>query len=189
LDVRHRFSTAASYELPFGQGKQWLGSVGGLGGKLVSGWQINTILTFQGGFPLTPQVGSNRSGDGNSRNPDRPNVNPAFSGPVVLHDPNEWFNPNAFLLPVAGTYGNLGRGTLIGPGLGEVDLSFIKNTQLTERIGLQFRAEGFNVFNHSNFGTPNPIVFQGTVISSSAGLVTATSTTSRQIQFGLKLIF
>ena len=65
----------------------------------------------------------------------------------------------------------------------------MKNTRLSERCNLQFRAEFFNLLNHPNFGTPNPIVFSGAAISPTAGLITSTATTSRQIQFGLKLIF
>ncbi|MGH9786927.1 MAG: carboxypeptidase regulatory-like domain-containing protein, partial [Terriglobia bacterium] len=140
-------------------------------------------------FPFTPMVGSNRSGDGNMRNPDRPSVNPYFQGPVILESPNRWFDPNAFVLPTPGTFGNLGRGVLTGPGLATVDMSLFKTTSLSERTALQFRAEFFNLFNRSNFGAPNAIVFSGGAVSSSAGLITSTTTTSRQIQFGLKLIF
>jgi hypothetical protein len=150
---------------------------------------VNGITTLLSGFPFTPQVGANRSGDGNTRNPDRPDVNPAFTGPVLLRKQTQWFDPTAFSLPTVRTWGNLGRGTLRGPGLETVDISLIKNTSLTERVGLQFRAEAFNALNHTNFGPPNSIVFSGTSISPSAGLITTTATTSRQIQFGLKLLF
>jgi hypothetical protein len=73
--------------------------------------------------------------------------------------------------------------------LGDVDLSLFKNTAVSERANVQFRAEFFNLFNRANFGTPNAILFSNGAISSTAGLITATATTSRQIQFGLKLIF
>jgi hypothetical protein len=141
------------------------------------------------GFPFTPQIGSNQSGDGDTRNPDRPSLNPTFSEPIVLGSPNQWFNPKAFSLPLAGTFGDLGRGVFSGPGLAEVDASLFKTTAITERTNLQFRAEFFNVLNRANFGTPNATVFSNGAISPSAGLITATATTSRQIQFGLKLIF
>ncbi len=189
LNTTHQAHVSAMYELPFGRGKHWLGTASGVRGKLVSGWQLNGIGTFESGFPFTPVIGSNRSGDGDTRNPDRPSFNPSFTGPVLLQSPNKWFNPNAFSLPAAGTYGNMGRGTLTGPGLADVDLSPFKNTAVSERVNVQFRAEFFNALNHTNLGTPNPIVFSGTAISSSAGLITATVTTSRQVQLGLKLIF
>jgi hypothetical protein len=156
---------------------------------LLGGWQLNGITTLLSGFPFTPQIGANRSGDGNTRNPDRPNLNPNFSGPVLLRKQTQWFNPSAFTLPTVRTWGSLGRGTLRGPGLETVDLSLTKNTSLNERVGLQFRAEFFNVLNHTNLGVPNSIVFTGTSISPSAGLITTTATTSRQIQFGLKLTY
>ena len=177
LNAEHQASISADYELPFGHG------------KLLGGWQLNGIATLLSGFPITPQVGSNRSGDGDTRNPDRPSLNPAFTGSIVEGNPNQWFNPGAFILPAAGTYGNLGRGVLTGPGLSELDVSLFKNLAVTERLKLQIRSEFFNVLNHANFGTPNAIVFSGTQVSSTAGLITSTATTPRQIQFGMKLTF
>ena len=176
LDVKNQASISSLYALPFGRGR-W------------GGWQLNGIATLLSGFPFTPQVGANRSGDGDTRNPDRPSLNPSFTGPVVLGSPNEWFNPSAFVLPTAGTYGNLGRGVYRGPELADLDVSLFKTTKITERANLQFRAEFFNALNHANFGTPNATVFSGTAFNPSAGLVTATTTTSRQIQFGIKLVF
>jgi hypothetical protein len=97
-------------------------------------------------------------------------------------------------LPIAGTYGNVGRGTLTGPGLADVDVSLFKNTGITEKTTLQFRAEFFNILNRANYGPPNATVFSITpgappAISPSAGLITTTATFPRQIQLGLKLIF
>jgi hypothetical protein len=183
LNVTNQSSMSITYELPFGK------NLTGFSGKIISGWQVNGIITLLSGFPFTPLLGSNRSGDGNTRNPDRPNLNPAFTGPVILGTQAQWFNPAAFLVPTAGTYGNLGRGTYNGPGLAEVDMSVFKNTSLSERLKLQFRAEFFNLLNRANLGTPNATVFSGTNVSASAGLITTLATTPRQIQFGLKLIF
>ncbi len=189
LNVKAQSSISASYELPFGKGKPFFNGARGLAGQLIGGWQLNGIATMLSGFPLTPQVGSNRSGDGDTRNPDRPVMNPSFSGSIVKGDPTQWFDPRAFLLPTPGTWGNVGRGTLTGPGLGEVDLSLFKRIALSEKMNLQFRAECFNVENRANFGTPNAIVFSNGSFSPSAGLITSTVTSSRQIQFGLKLMF
>jgi hypothetical protein len=177
-------SISAHYELPFGGDK-----AGGLIGKLAGGWQLNEITTLLSGFPFTPQTGSNRSGDGNTRNPDRPSLKPGFSGPVLPRQQTQWFDPNAFILPDVGTWGNLGRGTFKGPGLADVDLSLLKNFAVSEKTSLQFRTEFFNTFNRTNLGTPNPIVFSGGAANPAGGLITTTATTSRQIQFGLKVMF
>jgi hypothetical protein len=108
---------------------------------------------------------------------------------VVLGKPGQWFSPNAFILPAPGTYGNLGRGDFSGPGLADLDLSLFKNTAISEKTSLQFRAECFNLLNHPNFASPNATVFSGTTANASAGLITTLATTPRQIQFGMKLIF
>jgi len=176
-------SVSGHYDLPFGSSKA-LGLA-----KLASGWQLNGLTSLLSGFPFTPLAGQNRSGDGNTRNPDRPNWNTSFSGPVLLRKQTQWFDPTAFVLPTTGTFGSVGRGTLRGPGLANVDLSLMKNTSLTERVGLQFRAEFFNAFNHVNLGPPNSTVFSGTAISPSAGLISTLATDSRRIQFGLKVIY
>lgn len=189
LNPASQASISGRYELPFGPGKRWLTNARGAGSKIAGGWQFNEIVTLLSGFPFTPVIGTNRSGDGDTRNPDRPSLNPSFSGPVVLGQVGQWFNPNAFLLPAAGTYGDLGRGVFTGPGLADMDVSLFKNTALSERTSLQFRAEFFNVLNHPNLGTPNATVFSSGAINASAGLITTLATTPRQIQFGMKLIF
>jgi hypothetical protein len=188
LNITSQCSISGSYELPLGAGKRWRVRAGPAS-KLLEGWQINGIATLLSGFPFTPLVGSNRSGDGDTRNPDRPSLNPDSTGPVLLRRPNQWFDPNAFTLPAAGTYGNVGRGTLTGPGLAELDLSVLKSLPVSEKISLQVRAEVFNVVNHPNFGPPNSTVFANGAINASAGLITTTATTAREIQIGLKLIF
>jgi hypothetical protein len=189
LNATNQASISANYELPIGHGQRWLNDIPRVESKFVSGWQVNGIGTFLSGFPFTPLIGSNRSGDGDIRNPDRPSVNPAFTGSVVTGNPNQWFNPAAFILPTPGTYGNLGRGTLNGPGLADVDMSLFKNTAITEKANLQFRVEVFNILNRSNFGPPNTTVFSSGAVSPSAGLITTTATFPRQIQFGLKLMY
>jgi hypothetical protein len=191
FDVRNVAVINASYALPFGKGKAFVHDMSGFGNALVSGWSINSIVTVQGGFPFTPQLSYNPSNNGDTRNPVRPFVNPAFTGPVILGTPAQWFNPAAFLAPPNGSgfYGNLGRDTLIGPGLATWDLSFLKETRIRERSTLQFRAELFNILNRANFNTPNAIVFTPTGASPTAGVITSTSTTARQVQFGLKLLW
>ncbi len=179
FDVRNAAVISALYQLPFARN------------RLTSGWSLSSVVTLQGGFPFTPQLSYNPSNSGDTRNPVRPYVNPAFTSPVILGNPNEWFNPAAFLAPPnnSGFFGNLGRDTLIGPGLATWDLAVHKDTRLREKMNLQFRAEFFNILNHTNFNTPNPVTFTPTGVSPTAGLITSTSTTSRQVQLGLKLLF
>ena len=194
-DVRHIGVINAVYMLPFGKGQPIANSLEGWSNAVISGWSVNNVVTVQSGFPFTPQLSYNPSNNGDTRNPVRPFVNPNFSGPVILGKPSQWFNPSAFLAPPAnsGFYGNLGRDTLTGPGLATWDFSVFKTTTLRERLALQFRAEIFNLLNRVNFNTPNLITFTsstaGTSTSGTAGAITSTSTTSRQIQFGLKLIW
>ncbi len=190
-DVRNAAVISAVYELPFGRGQALGSGLEGWRGTLASGWSVNSIVTLQSGFPFTPQLSYNPSSNGDTRNPVRPFVNPNFSGPVILGNPNQWFNPNAFLQPPAnsGFYGNLGRDTLIGPGLATWDFSTLKDIAIYERMRLQFRAEIFNLLNRANFNTPNLIVFTPSGVSGTAGAITSTATTSRQVQFGLKLIW
>jgi hypothetical protein len=191
FDVRNAATINASYALPFGPGKQFLQNASGAGKALITGWTINSIVTLQGGFPFTPQLSYNPSNNGDTKNPVRPFVNPNFTGPVILGNPNQWFNPAAFLAypNASGFYGNLGRDTLEGPGLATWDFSASKDTALREGLRLQFRAEFFNILNRANFSFPNPVAFSTSGTSPTAGLITSTATSSRQIQFSLKLLF
>ena len=190
-DVRHQASINGSWELPFGHGRAWLANVPGPARIATDGWSVSSIVTLLSGFPFSPQLGYNPSGNGDTRNPVRPNWNPAFHGNLYPGTASEYFNPNAFLPPATGTYGDVRRDSLTGPGLKDMDFSAAKNTALTERLHLQFRAEFFNLLNHTNLLTPNEVVYTSATsgVSPTAGVVTATSTTSRQIQFGAKLLF
>ena len=190
-DVRHAAALNGSYELPFGPHRHFLNHSSRAVNLLASEWTVSAIATLQTGFPFTPQLGYNPTGNGDTRNPVRPNWNPDFNGKLYPRTPGKWFSPEAFLPPANGTYGNVSRDALTGPGSAGLDLSATKNAHLTERVGFQFRAEFFNILNHTNFLTPNPVVYSAATsgISSSAGVVTATSTTSRQIQFGAKVSF
>jgi hypothetical protein len=108
---------------------------------------------------------------------------------VILGRPDQWFDPRAFVLPLQGTFGNVARGSLRGPGLFNTDISLFKRIRISEGLNLQFRTEVFNILNHPNFAFPNEVVFSGSNYSPSAGSITNTATTSRQIQFALKLLF
>jgi hypothetical protein len=189
FDVRHSGVIQATYDLPFGRQGSSLG--GPWERRLVANWQVSGIVTLQSGLPFTPQLSYNPSNDGDTRNPVRPSWNPNFTGKVILGGPNEYFNPLAFVQPLAGTYGNIGRNILEGPSLKEFDLALAKRWALSERLNLQFRSDFFNLFNHANLNTPNPVVYAAATggPSPTAGVITSTATTSRQIQLGLKLLW
>jgi Carboxypeptidase regulatory-like domain len=205
-DIRHLAAFNATYELPVGRGHLLMSSASPLIDHAVSGWSLSTIATLQTGFAFSPQLGYNPTGSGDTRNPIRPNFNPNFIGIPYTSGSTadrvaQFFTPGAFTAPMYGTIGNLGRDTLVGPGYADWDLSLLKSTLLTERTRLQFRAEFFNVLNHTNLQTPNEVVYtngptQGTVASQTttavqsptAGVITAAST-SRQIQLAVKIIF
>jgi hypothetical protein len=192
FSLHHQFSANFGYQLPFGSGQRFGGSASGWKNHLIGGWQWNGIITAQGGFPQTPMIGFNNSGTGDTNITDVPNWNPNFKGPAVSGSVDHWFNPQAFTVPTPGTFGNVSRGSIRGPGLVEVDTSVFKKFRVSERFNLQLRAEAFNILNHSNFFYPNPIVFAGNsanyTYSDTAGQITAAAT-PRQLQLALKLLF
>jgi hypothetical protein len=205
-DIRNAAAINATYELPFGSGKAFLADGGQLTSHAVSGWTLASIVNVLSGFPFSPQLGYNPTGSGDSRNPIRPDINPAFTGQLYPGGSTsqrvaQYFNPNASSAPKAGYVGNAPRDGLTGPGFTDWDLSLLKSTALTERTRLQFRAEFFNILNHTNLQLPNEVVYstgptQGTLASQSTapalgspGVISATANTSRQIQLGLKLLF
>ena len=193
--IQHQFNTNFSYQLPFGSGQRFGSGATGWANHLIGGWQWNGIFNAQSGFPFTPLIGFSNpnTGTGDGVLSDVTNLNPDFKGKVILGRVDQWFDPHAFTLPTAGTFGNAGRSSFRGPGLVNVDTSLFKRIPIREGMTLQFRAEAFNVFNHANFAFPNQVVFQGNPAnysySESAGEITNTATTSRQIQFALKLLF
>lgn len=190
-DIRHSATINSSYELPFGPNHRYLAHSSAPVRIFAVGWSASGIVTAQSGFPFTPQLGYNPTGNGDTRNPVRSNWNPSFAGNLYPRTPQQWFNPQAFLPPATGTYGNVKRDSLAGPGLTNVDFSASKSTRISEGVTFQFRAEFFNILNHTNFLTPNEVVYTSATsgISPTAGVITATSTTSRQVQFGAKLQF
>jgi hypothetical protein len=188
-----------TWELPLGRGHALFSNVSSVGQQFAAGWTLSGIATIQSGFPFSPQLSYNPTGNGDTRNPVRPSLNPNFRGRLYFRTASQWFNPEAYTAPYAGTFGNAGRDSLSGPGLADLDLSIGKTTTIHERLKAQFRAEYFNILNHTNFTTPNPIIFSNgptpskpataPAISPTAGVITATSTTSRQLQLGIKFLF
>jgi hypothetical protein len=189
-DVRNAATASANWALPLGPNHAFLSNTTGFARTAAAGWSVSGIVTAQSGFPFTPQLGYNPTGNGDSRNPIRPNWNPSFIGSLYPHKVTEWFNPNAFVQPATGYFGNVSRDSLVGPGLTDFDFSAAKDTPL-EDFHLQLRAGFYNILNHANFRTPNEITYASatSIASPTGGLITQTSTNSRQLQFSAKILF
>lgn len=191
--AQHVFTGNWSYELPLG--KSWRGAAG----FLAKGWQLNNITTLQTGHPFEVRLGFNRSGNLNTTSysiHERPDLKPGYSNNPILGGPDRYWDINAFTLQTINTRGNLGRNTLIGPGLVNLDFSLAKEFVLNEHKRFEFRAEMFNAPNHPNFSPPNGrTAFTSVdtagrgVIAPDWGTITSTVTAARQIQFGLKYMF
>jgi len=216
-DIRHNFTFNYVYEIPV-QG------LDGAARTLLQGWQMNGILSLSTGGPLTVLLGIPSDWDRDRETQvlaARPSIATTSSNSPVNGDgrnANQYFDPTAFTLHDPGFHGNLGRNTLIGPGVATFDFSLFKNTALTEGVNLQFRAEFFNIFNRANFATPgrgamgvfnggttvpvdcsvfgapagsgcDQLVPGSEVINPIAGRIDKTNTTSRQIQLGLRITF
>jgi len=162
-----------------------------------SGWQFGGLYKASSGQPFTPILGGDPAGMKLDETSELPNrlAGPGCSTLTNPGNPNHYIKTQCLAFPGANKWGNLGRNTLIGPGVCKLDMSVFKNNRIrriSENFNAQFRAELFNVLNRSNFASPtdNSTVFDqsGNPISS-AGLITSTQTTSRQIQFALKLIW
>jgi hypothetical protein len=186
FDVPHNFVFNAVYQLPMNT------NLTGVKGVLVNGWQVSGIVQASSGLPFHPIIGFDRAGDRQSdTDMQRPSWAPGFDASnAITGDINQWFNAQAFVLPAAGTFGNVRRNSLRGPNLRTVDFSIFKNQGLWGKL-LQLRVEMFNLFNRANFNPPgNPAVFNtdGTYVAGS-GRITTLATTPRQIQFGVKYVF
>ncbi len=218
FDVRNVLVVNYTYALPFGPGKMFAHDVHGPLAKVIGGWSLNGIDTFETGHPFTVTEAANVSNSGESGTgiADRPNVTPGYSNNPVpgvssgcagvpggtLGTPSLYFNPCAFSLQQAGFFGNVGRNTLYGPHSANFDLSLIKTTAINERLNLEFRAEFFNLFNHTNFQIPSnagtsagatsggDFVFDASANRvGNAGKIFSTVTPSREIQFVAKFTF
>lgn len=198
-DIGQTFTGNVLYNLPF------------KANRAVSGYEIALIPNIHSGPVYSANIGYDGSNLGSATLPERPNMvgDPNQPGPVAanpstacqaggsavltaVHTAQHWFNPCAFAVPAVGTLGNLSRNSLTGPGTVGFDLELSKDTQITERLKVQFRAESFNFINHANFALPNSFNVFGAGSStpvSTAGQIVNTSTTSRQMQFGLKFLF
>ena len=177
FDLRHTFAADWSWQTR----------------RVLGGWQLHGVLQAQSGLPFNPIVGFDRAGLRANTSGDlgqRPDFLGSAAG-VIRGDPAQWFNPNAFGLPDANTYGNLGRNTLAGPALVNLDLAVHKILWTKEHSQVSLRVEMFNAANHPNFQIPSGLSLfssNGARVGS-AGQVTQTTTSSRQLQLALRASF
>jgi hypothetical protein len=194
FDFRHRWTTSFLYELPFGRGKQFMGSANVLQQAILGGWQLGGIITLQSGFPASIFCGSgNWQNNDTTCYGDATGIDPELPGDQ--RGPSRWFNTDAFVnrLGVANNrpqdlssyrYGNAGRNVLIGPPLVGVDASISKNWSIREPWRLEFRSEFFNLPNHPIFA--NPATSPG---NPDYGIIGGTRVDNRELQLALKLVF
>jgi hypothetical protein len=176
FDVRHRFSAGVSYQLPL-EGNAWLND-----------WQLQAIATLQSGRPFTvavhPDIDASNTGRSNlgfGYN-DRPNVNGEGSLPGDERSEQRWFDTAAFSMPAFGSFGNVGRNSLEGPGYRNINLAVLKLVPLGD-ARLQLRFETFNLFNNTNYDLPD--AFLG---SPTFGQILSAGS-PRRIQFGVRALF
>ena len=185
FDIAHRFVMSYLYELPFGQGRIFGADTSRVVNFLIGGWQLNGITTFQSGTPLTLSA-SNTAVIFNQLT--RPNNNGKSGklGGSARDRLNRYFDTSVFSQPAAFTFGN------VGPTLPDIrtdavrnfDLSLFKSFDFKERAKVQFRVEALNAFNTPRFAAPD-----GSVNSSSFGIINSQANGPRQIQFGLKVLW
>lgn len=175
----------------------------GPAGTILNGWQVSGVVRMRSGNPLTVFVQTNRSRSlwapslGPGTGPDRPSYAPG-RGPetAVTGDPTRWFDPTAFVLQPAGTFGTVGRNELIGPDLRTIDAALSRSIDwraLGPRGSVEIRVEVFNLLNRTNFGTPSLVAFAGTTDNeaplASFGQIRTTTTSARQVQLGVRIRF
>jgi len=186
FDTPHNFQLATVYELPVGPGKKW-GQTGATA-AIFGGWQLNGVFAAYSGRPFTLTAsGTSLNMPGNLQTPDQVKDNVEVFGKVG--DDGTYFDTTAFKRVTEVRFGNVGRNTMRGPGVANLDLSLFRTFKLTAQTNLQFRAEAFNATNTPHFNNPN-----GNVNSSNFGKVLSTNANiaagrSREFRFALRLSF
>lgn len=200
-DLRHYFAASAVWQLPFGRGRAYLNNVSRLGDFFLGGWQMSGIASARSGQPLNITVSRGATALPDQLNKgQRPNRVPGVSMYASPRTPALWLNPNAFSMPANGTWGNLGRNAARGPSHWQIDPALRKRFPITERVGLDFKAEAFNIFNVAQYGKPATTWSQptgsGTSTPTNFGVITSSYNnnptgrgTPRELQFSLKLAF
>jgi Carboxypeptidase regulatory-like domain len=208
INLNNSFTASVIYDLPFGKGKHFGSSWSGPANTILGNWQLTVIEKITSGFPIYVVDTNNQTGvsfmNNNGATETRPDLvgdpnkagpvsaNPGCAAPARVHTVANWFNPCAFAAPAAGELGNASRTPLSGPDFVNTDFSVIKQFALPwENMGLNFRAEFFNLFNHTQFATPNAAggLFVPDFNAPAFGAINSTVNNPRLVQFGLKLTF
>ena len=187
FDSRQRLTVGYVVDLPVGKGQRFLPDVRGFLGGLISGWGIDGVSTFQTGFPLGFTATPNLTGFNTGL---RPNVIAGCDKSIDASAQsrlNRWFNTSCFTVPAAFTFGSESRTdpVLRAHGIANYDFSLFKKTQIRESLGLEFRAEAYNLFNRVQFNLPNLVATSAA--NSTFGLITSQRNTPRVLQFALRL--
>ncbi|HTE90864.1 MAG TPA: carboxypeptidase regulatory-like domain-containing protein [Terriglobales bacterium] len=182
IQLNNNFTGSVIYELPFGKGKQFGNDWNGAVNALLGNWEVDVIEKITSGFPLFIVTSNNASGVNFGSSTNRPDQ--VCNGRLSNHTVAEFFNTSCFVAPAAGELGNANRTPLYGPGFVNTDFSAIKHFKVYENTDLEFRAEFFNLFNHTQFFQPGQ-----DLASSNFGIIQRTVNNPRLIQFGLKLTF
>lgn len=201
FDVRHRWVLGAVYDLPIGKGKA-MAINNSVADAFLGGWQLSTNSTIQSGVPQTLTTGINNAGTNNPL-PDRPSFSGVGTGYLDTPTPTSqglrWFDPASFIVSPSGTFGNVGRNTMITPHFQSIDMALSKRFTMPYSEGhiVQFRVEAFNVFNHPTWGAPNGNILAGASFAGAPsnaahqgfGIISTTALPMRQIQLGIKYLF
>lgn len=181
FDVRHAFKGFTVYEMPFGLGRKYLNQ-SKLADSVIGGWRLSGSVVGQSGSPFTPVMAVNNSFSLSTNNSWYPNVvgNPALENPTI----DRWFNVGAFAAPTPGTFGNMGRNIINGPGLFVVNMSLAKTFTIREGFFFDLTGNATNALNHPSFGPPDRLIGPGRI-----GNITSTRVPSRQIEIVFKLRF
>jgi len=188
INVNNNFTASVIYDLPFGKGKHYGNEWNSVTNALLGNWQMTVIEKITSGFPIFVVDSANFSSGVNFQNNGNSLIRPdqVCSPTSGSHSLSEYFNTACFAFPVAGELGNASRTPLSGPDYVNTDFSVIKQFALPwEHMGLNFRAEFFNLFNHAQFGQPGEDINA----PSSFGKISSTVGNPRVVQFGLKLTF
>jgi hypothetical protein len=186
FNIAHRNVTSVVYELPFGKNKPLLQE--GVASKILGGWTMSGIYSMQTGFPFTINVRGDSAnvGAGTGGIFIRPNAVPGATWELSSgqRSTDKYFNTAAFVAPDKGQFGNVGKNTVIGPGLTNLDFVIAKEIAVLEKMKLQIRGEAFNIFNHSNYTIVGRIINDPATFGKVLGQLDP-----RQIQIGAKLVF